>query len=95
MPGVADTFKSVIEEMTHGADFTLVNVLHTENEHLTNKELNTSIDEPEIQWNIHLVSDDTLTSRAKPSSNGPLSYCSWSVGIFNESCRNKVKNSVC
>jgi hypothetical protein len=94
MPGVAETFKSVIDEMTFGTDFKLVNLLHAENANLTHEDLNTSIDEPENRWNIHLVSYDTLTSRAKPSSNGQLSYCSWSFGIFDESHRYKTKNSV-
>jgi len=41
-----------------------------------------------------VVSYDTLTSRAKPSSNGHLSYCAWSFGIFDESHRYKIINSV-
>jgi hypothetical protein len=69
MPAVAETFKTVIDEMTHGTDFKLVNLLHPENAHLTHGDLNTSIDEPEIRWNIHLVSYETLTSRAKPSTS--------------------------
>jgi hypothetical protein len=40
------------------------------------------------------VSYDTLTFRAKPSSNGQLSYCAWSFGIFNEYHWYKTKNSV-
>jgi hypothetical protein len=40
------------------------------------------------------VSYDTLTFRAKPSSNGQLSYCAWSFGIFNEYHWYKMKNSV-
>jgi hypothetical protein len=72
MPGVAETFKKVIDKMTHGTEFKLVNLLHAENANLTNKDLNTSIDKPENRWNIHLVSYDTLTSRAKPSCNGQL-----------------------
>jgi hypothetical protein len=84
MPGVAETFKTVINEMTHGTDFKLVNLLHTEKANLTHKNLNTSIDEPENRWNIHLVSYDTLTSRAKPSSNGRLSHCSWSCWIIDK-----------
>jgi len=47
MPGVAETFKSVIDEMTHGTDFKLINLLHPENANLPQKDLNTSIDEPE------------------------------------------------
>ena len=91
---VAEIFKTVIDEMTHGTDFKLINLLHTENANLTHQHLNTSIDEPENQWNIHLVWYDTLTSRAKPSSNGQLSHCSWSFRIFDESYRYKTKNSV-
>jgi len=29
MPGVAETFKTVIDEMKHGTKFKLVNLLHT------------------------------------------------------------------
>jgi len=93
-PGVAETFRIDIDKMTQGTDFKLVNLLRAENANHTHKDLNTSIDEPENQWNIHLVSYDTLRSRAKPSSNGRPSYCTWSVGIFDESHRYKTKNSV-
>ena len=44
MPGVAETFKTVIDMMTHGTDFKLVNLLHAENANLTHEDLNTSID---------------------------------------------------
>jgi hypothetical protein len=94
MPGVGEAFQTVIDEMTHGTDFKLVNLLHTENAYPSHEDLNTSIDKPESRWNIHLVSYDTLTSRAKPSSNGRLSHCSWSFEIFDESHRYKTKNSV-
>jgi len=94
MPGVAENVKSVIDEMTHSTECKLVNLLHAENANLAHEDLNTSIDEPETQWNIHLVLYDTLTSRAKPSSNGQLSYFAWSFGIFDESHRYKTKNSV-
>jgi len=94
MPGVAETFKTVIDEMTHGTDFKLVNLLHAETANLTHEDLNTSIDEPENKCNIHRVSYDTLTSRAKPSSNGRLAHCLWSVGISDESHRYKTKNCV-
>jgi len=47
MPGVAETFNTVIDEMTHGTDFQLVKLLHTENANLTHEELRTCIDEPE------------------------------------------------
>jgi len=94
MPGVAENFKSVIDEMTHVTNFKLVNILNAENANLTHEDLNTSIDEP-VNWsNIHLVSYDTLTSRAKPSSNGQRFYCSWSFGIFDESHWYETKNSV-
>ena len=94
MPGVAETFKSVIDEMTFATDIKLIDSLPAENVNLTNNDLNTSLDKPENQWNIHLVAYDTLTSRAKPSSNGQLSQCSSSYGIFDESHRYKTKNSV-
>jgi hypothetical protein len=94
MHGVAETFNSVIDEMSHGTNFKLINLLHAENANLTHEDLNTRIDEPEIRWNIHLVSYDTLTSRAKPSSNGQLSHCSWSFEIFDESHRYKMRNSI-
>jgi SNF2 family DNA or RNA helicase len=93
MRGVAETFKTDIDEMIHVTNFKLVNLLHTENANLTHEDLNTSLDEPENRWNIRLVSYDTLRSRAKPSSNGQLSHCSWSFGIFDESHRYKTKNS--
>ena len=91
MPGVAATFKSVIDELTTATDFKLINLLHTENGTLTHEDLNSSLDEPENLWNIHLVSYDTLTSITKPSTNGQLSHCSWSFGIFDESHRYKMK----
>jgi len=94
MPGVAETFKTVIDKMTHGTNFILVNLLPAENANLTHRDLNTSINEPENRWNIHLVSYHTLTSRAKPSSNGWLSHCSCSFGIFDESHQYKTKNTV-
>ena len=94
MPGVAATLMPVIDEMTHGPDFNLVNLLHAENANLTHEDLDNSIDKPENCWNIHLVSYDTLTSSAKPSSNGQLSYCAWSFGIFDESHQYKTENSV-
>jgi len=94
MPRVAETFKSVIDEMTHGTDFKLVNLLHGENANFTYKDPNTSIDVPENRWNILLVLYDTLTSKVKPSSNSQLFYCVSSFGIFDESHRYKTKNSV-
>jgi hypothetical protein len=44
MPGVAETFKTVINKMTHGTDFKLVNLLLAEKASLTHRDLNTSID---------------------------------------------------
>jgi hypothetical protein len=93
MPEVAETFKTVINETTHGTDLKLVNLLLAENANLTHQDLCPSIDKPENRWNIHLVPYDTLTSRAKPSINGRLSHCSRSFGI-NDSHRCKTKNTV-
>ena len=61
MPGVAESFKNVIDEMTHETDFKLVNFLHAENVNLFHQDMNTGNDEPENRWNIHLLSYDTLT----------------------------------
>jgi hypothetical protein len=94
MPGVAETFKTVIDVMTPGTDFKLVNLLQPQYANLTHEDLNTSITELEHRWNIHLVWYDILTSRAKPSSNGQLSYYSWSFGVLDEYHRPKRKNSV-
>jgi len=47
MHGVAETFKSVIDEMTYGTDFILINLFNVENAKLTQQDLNTSIDELE------------------------------------------------
>jgi hypothetical protein len=94
MPGAAETFKSVIDKMTFATYLKLINLLHAENVNLTHEDLYTSLDKPENQWNIHLLSYDTLTSRAKSSSNGQLLHCSWSFAIFDESHRYKMKNSV-
>jgi hypothetical protein len=95
MPGMAETFKTVIDEMTHGTEFKLVNLFHAEHANVTHENLNTSIAEQENRWNNHHVSFYNLTSRAKPSSNGQLSYCAWSFGILDESHQYKTKNSVC
>jgi hypothetical protein len=95
MPRVEEMFKSVIDEMKFATDFKLINLLHAENVSLTHQDLNTSLDEPENRWNIHLVSSDTLTSRAKPSSNGQLSHWTWSFGTVDESHRYKTKNCMC
>jgi hypothetical protein len=94
MSGVAASFKTVIDKMTHGIDYKLVNMLHAERMNLSHKDLNTSIAEPETQWNIHPVSYDNLTYRAKPSSNGRLSHCLWSFQIFDVSHWYMAKNGV-
>jgi hypothetical protein len=94
MSGVAEIFKTVINEMTHGTEFNLVNFLHTESANLAHEDLNPSIDKPANRWNIHLVSYDTLTSRAKLSSNGQSSYGEWSFGIFDHYHLYKTKNIV-
>jgi D-ribose pyranose/furanose isomerase RbsD len=65
MPGVTETFKSVIEEMTHETDLERVNLLHLGNSNQTHNDLNTSIYKTENRWNIHHVSYDMFPSRAK------------------------------
>jgi hypothetical protein len=47
IPGVVDIFKTVIDEMRHGTDFTLVNSLHADNDNLTHEDPNCSLDKPE------------------------------------------------
>jgi len=83
----AEILKSDIDKMTCGIYFNLVNILHAENVNLTQEYLHPSIDNLEIQWNLPIVSCDTLTSRSKPSTNGQHSYSWWSFGIFDESHR--------
>jgi len=94
IPGVAETFKSVMDEIIYVSNLKLVNLLHAENANITHEDLNTSIHQPEYRWIIHLALYDTLRSRAKPSSNSQPSYCAWSFGIFDQSHRYKTKNSV-
>jgi hypothetical protein len=94
LSGVAETFKRVIKEVTFATDFKLINFGSAAIANLTHQDLSTSLEEPENRSNIHLVSYETLISRAKPSSNGQLSHCQWSCGIFDESHWYKMKNSV-
>ena len=60
IPRVTETFKSVINEVTHATKFKLLNLLHNENVNLIHKDRNTSIEAPETRCNIHLVSYDIL-----------------------------------
>ena len=55
LPESAEAFKSVIDQMTYGTDYQLVNMLDTENVNIRNEDLHTSIDELQNQWNIYLV----------------------------------------
>jgi hypothetical protein len=91
MSRVAETFKTVINKMTHGTDLKLINFLQAEYANLTHEDLNPRIDKPETRWNIHIVSYDTLTFIVKPSSNDELSRCTWSFGIIDESHQYKTK----
>jgi hypothetical protein len=94
MRRVAETSKSVIGKMTYRANSKLSNSLRAENANQTDEDPNSSIDKPENGCNIHLVSQDSFTSRAKPSSNGQLSHCSLSFQIFDVSDQDKTKNSI-
>jgi len=85
MPGVAETFKSVIKKMPYGPDIKMVNLFHPDNANITHEDLNTSIAKAKNWWNFYLVLYDTLPSRAKPSNNGQLSYCAGCFAIFDES----------
>jgi hypothetical protein len=73
MSGVAETFTSVIDAVTYGSDCNVVNLLHADNADQTPEDVDTGVDETECRWNIHLVSYDTITFRAKQSSNSLLS----------------------
>jgi len=55
MPGVADTFKTVIKTITYRADITLINMLNVQQANPTHEDLNTSRDQLEHLRNIHLV----------------------------------------
>jgi hypothetical protein len=94
MPWVAETFKTVIDDMIHVTKFTMVSLLHTNNTNLTHEYLTTSIEQPGNLSTIHLGSYDSFISRAKPSSNGQLLHCSWSFGIFDKSHQYKMKSRV-
>jgi hypothetical protein len=63
IPGVTETFQTIIDKMTHGTDSKLVNWL---NANVTHQDVNTSIEEPKNRWNIHLMLYDTLTSKVNP-----------------------------
>jgi hypothetical protein len=60
LPGICETFKSVIKDMSYNTDFTIIDLLDPNHYNLTNEDLNASADEPEQRWNIHLISYDTL-----------------------------------
>jgi len=84
MSRVAATFKIVIHEIIYATNVKLNKLSYSENANLTHADLNTSTEKLENRCNIHLVSFDTLTSRAKRFSNGQLLYYLWSFGIFDE-----------
>jgi hypothetical protein len=76
IPGVTETFQTIIDKMTHGTDSKLVNWLNANNANVTHQDVNTSIEEPKNRWNIHLMLYDTLTSRVNPSSNQRIMHTS-------------------
>jgi hypothetical protein len=47
MPGVGESFQTVIDEMIHGTEFKRGNQYHAENMTVTQKDLNSSFDQPE------------------------------------------------
>jgi hypothetical protein len=88
MAGVAETFKSVINKMTHGTVFKVVIVLQSNNANITAKDLNTSIDKAENRWNIHLVPYNTWHSEQShqvmansPTVHGVLRFLMSPIGI--------------
>ena len=94
MPRVAETLQSIIDEITYGNDFKLIKLFHMENGNHSHNDLNTSIDEPENQWNMHLGFYATWTNWAKQLSNGQHCNCARSVGTFDPCHRFKTENSV-
>jgi hypothetical protein len=72
LPGICETFKSVIKDMSYNTDFTIIDLLDPNHYNLTNEDLNASADEPERRWNIHLISYNTFTARAKPNGQRQL-----------------------
>jgi len=71
----AEMFHTVIHKLTYGTDINLVNSMDPENMQLTKDDLKTSLDKPELQWDIHLILYDTSIYLAKQSTYGQLSYC--------------------
>ena len=47
MPGVAETFKSVIDAMIFATDFELIHLFYAEHTNLTHEDLNNNLDHPE------------------------------------------------
>jgi hypothetical protein len=94
IPGEAETFNIVIDIMSYGTDFKLVNILHVDTTNHADKYLNTSINEWEIHSNIDFDIYDILRSRGKPGRNRQHSYCTRSVGIFDEFLRENTTTSV-
>jgi hypothetical protein len=70
IPRVAEALKSVVDKMTYGTDYQLINIFHADTENVTHEDLNTFIDEPDNRWNIYIELYHTLTSRVKQSNNG-------------------------
>jgi hypothetical protein len=87
LPRVAETFMSVINKMTYAIEFKLIYLLHKEHGNVTDNNRHPRLDKPDNPWNIHFDSCVTLSYRAKRSSNGQLSHCTWSVAIIDESHR--------
>ena len=56
MPRVAEAFKNVINEMTHGNVFKVLNLFDADNANLTLEDPNTCIEELVNRWNIQVVS---------------------------------------
>jgi hypothetical protein len=84
MPEVAESSIAGINKMTYVTDFKLPNILDMHYVKPTKNNLKRSNKMPEIPWNTHLVSYDTLTCRVKPFSNGQFSHDSWRFTILDE-----------
>jgi hypothetical protein len=70
MPRVAETFKTVLDKITYGTNFKLLNLLAAENANHTHQNPNTCIEELVTRWHIYLVLRSTSISTTKPSNKG-------------------------
>jgi len=54
MPGVAEAFKCVMDNISYETNFTLVNLLDTRNLNFAHEDWNICLHEPDKRWNMQL-----------------------------------------